>query len=62
MVDHTFRLQQGAVRKIKKLVDSGQLGQLYYYDAVRVNLGLFQSDVQRLVGIWRYTIYLYSTT
>jgi predicted dehydrogenase len=47
MVDHTF-VYTGAVRKIKELVDSGQLGQLYYYDSVRVNLGLFQHDVNVL--------------
>ena len=44
MVDHTF-LFTGAVRKIKELVDGGVLGPLYYYDSTRVNLGLFQHDV-----------------
>lgn len=44
MVDHTF-LFTGAVRKIKELVDKKELGELYYYDALRVNLGLFQHDV-----------------
>ena len=44
MVDHTF-LFNGAVRKIKELVDEGVLGPLYYYDSTRVNLGLFQHDV-----------------
>src|SRR5947209_13138525 len=44
MVDHTF-LFNGAVRKIKELVDGGTLGPLYYYDSTRVNLGLFQHDV-----------------
>ncbi len=43
MVDHTF-LFTGAVRKIKKLLDEGVLGKLYYYDSTRVNLGLFQHD------------------
>src|SRR5207237_828753 len=38
----------GAVRRIKELVDSGALGRLYYYDSVRVNLGLFQHDVNVL--------------
>jgi predicted dehydrogenase len=47
MVDHTF-LYTGAVRKIKQLVDEGSLGSLYYYDSVRVNLGLFQHDVNVL--------------
>jgi predicted dehydrogenase len=44
MVDHTF-LFTGAVRKIRELVDEGVLGDLYYYDSTRVNLGLFQHDV-----------------
>jgi|TARA_B100002003_G_scaffold154249_1_gene143060 predicted dehydrogenase len=44
MVDHTF-VYTGAVRKIADLVRTGQLGSLYYYDSVRVNLGLFQYDV-----------------
>jgi predicted dehydrogenase len=47
MVDHTF-LYTGAVRKIKQLVDEGALGRLYYFDSVRVNLGLFQHDVNVL--------------
>ena len=44
MVDHTF-LFTGAVRKIRELIESGALGELYYYDSMRVNLGLFQHDV-----------------
>ena len=44
MVDHTF-LFTGAVRKIRQLMDEGTLGHLYYYDSTRVNLGLFQHDV-----------------
>jgi len=44
MVDHTF-LFTGAVRKIKELIDAGELGEIYYYDTTRVNLGLFQHDV-----------------
>jgi predicted dehydrogenase len=47
MVDHTF-LFTGAVRKIKHLIDDGTLGPLYYYDSTRVNLGLFQHDVNVL--------------
>jgi predicted dehydrogenase len=43
-VDHTFPYT-GAVRKIKELVQAGRLGELYHYDSVRVNLGLFQHDV-----------------
>jgi len=44
MVDHTF-LFSGAVRKISQLIDDGTMGALYYYDSTRVNLGLFQHDV-----------------
>jgi predicted dehydrogenase len=44
MVDHTF-LFTGAVRKIRQLIDESVLGKLYYYDSTRVNLGLFQHDV-----------------
>jgi predicted dehydrogenase len=43
-VDHTF-VYTGAVRKIHELVSSGACGRVYYYDSVRVNLGLFQRDV-----------------
>ena len=44
MVDHTF-LFTGAVKKIKECLQEGMLGKLYYYDSTRVNLGLFQHDV-----------------
>jgi predicted dehydrogenase len=44
MVDHTF-LFTGAVKKIREFIDDGTLGKLYYYDSTRVNLGLFQHDV-----------------
>lgn len=44
MVDHTF-LFTGAVRKIKELIGNNALGEIYYYDSTRVNLGLFQHDV-----------------
>jgi predicted dehydrogenase len=47
MVDHTF-LFTGSVRKMKELIDEGTLGNLYYYDSIRVNLGLFQHDVNVL--------------
>ena len=47
MVDHTF-LFTGAVKKISQLLDEGSLGNLYYYDSTRVNLGLFQHDVNVL--------------
>jgi len=44
MVDHTF-LFTSAVKKIKELTDNNILGELYYYDSTRVNLGLFQHDI-----------------
>jgi predicted dehydrogenase len=44
MVDHTF-LFTNTVRKIRQLLDDGTLGKLYYYDSTRINLGLFQHDV-----------------
>ena len=44
MVDHTF-LFTGAVRKIKQVLREDTLGKMYYYDSIRVNLGLFQHDV-----------------
>lgn len=47
MVDHTF-LFTGAVQKIKQLIDEEVLGRIYYYDSMRVNLGLFQHDVNVL--------------
>jgi predicted dehydrogenase len=47
MVDHTF-VYTSVVGKIRELVSQGSLGQLYYYDSVRVNLGLFQHDVNVL--------------
>ncbi len=44
MVDHTY-LFNPAVRRIKELVEYGELGDLYYVDSIRINLGLFQHDV-----------------
>jgi predicted dehydrogenase len=44
MVDHTF-LFTGAVKKMRDVIDSGEMGKLFFYDSVRVNLGLFQHDV-----------------
>lgn len=44
MVDHTF-VYTGAVRKIGELIGAGELGEIFYYDSTRVNLGLFQRDV-----------------
>jgi len=47
MVDHTF-VYTSAVKKIRELTQSGDLGEIYYYDSVRINLGLFQHDVNVL--------------
>ncbi|MDD5580535.1 MAG: Gfo/Idh/MocA family oxidoreductase [Methylobacter sp.] len=44
IVDHTF-IYTGAVLKMAELIKSGDLGNIYYYDSTRVNLGLFQRDV-----------------
>jgi predicted dehydrogenase len=43
-VDHTF-VFTGAVRKMKQLIETGEVGDLYYFDSVRINLGLIQTDV-----------------
>ena len=53
MVDHTF-VYTSAVRKIRELISNSALGEIYYYDAVRVNLGLFQHDVN---VIWDLAIH-----
>ncbi len=53
MVDHTF-VYTGAVRKIREIIANHELGEIYYYDAVRVNLGLFQHDVN---VIWDLAIH-----
>lgn len=47
MVDHTF-LYTGAVRKMKDLIDSGEIGEIQYFDSTRINLGLFQQDINVL--------------
>jgi len=47
MVDHTF-VYTNAVAKIRELTQGGDLGEIYYYDSVRINLGLFQHDVNVL--------------
>ncbi|HYJ45699.1 MAG TPA: Gfo/Idh/MocA family oxidoreductase, partial [Pyrinomonadaceae bacterium] len=44
MVDHTF-IYTGAVRKVKEMLQSGELGELLYFDSIRINLGLFQRDI-----------------
>ncbi len=47
MVDHTF-LYTGAVQKMKELIDSDTIGELKYFDSTRINLGLFQPDINVL--------------
>jgi predicted dehydrogenase len=47
MVDHTF-IYSGPVQRIKQLIDSGEIGDLYFIDSVRINLGMFQHDVNVL--------------
>lgn len=44
LVDHTF-IYTSAVQKIAEIINNGDLGDIYYYDSVRINLGLFQRDV-----------------
>jgi len=44
MVDHTF-VYTSAVQKIGEIIERGELGEVFYYDSTRVNLGLFQRDV-----------------
>lgn len=50
IVDHTF-LYTGAVRKMAEIIKSDELGQVYYYDSTRVNLGLFQRDVSVIADL-----------
>jgi len=47
MVDHTF-LYTSAVQKIKQLIDAGTIGKIRYFDSTRINLGLFQPDINVL--------------
>lgn len=47
MVDHTF-LYTGAVRKMKALINNDEIGKIQYFDSTRINLGLFQPDVNVL--------------
>ncbi len=57
MVDHTF-IYTGAVRKMGEIIRGGELGQIYYYDSIRVNLGLFQRDVNVIsdLGVHDFSI------
>jgi predicted dehydrogenase len=65
MVDHTF-LYTGAVRKMKSLIDEGTIGDIHYFDSTRINLGLFQPDVNVLWDLAPHDIsillYLINTT
>jgi len=56
MVDHTF-LYTPAVQKIRGLITSGALGEIYYYNSIRASLGLFQSDVN---VIWDLAVHDFS--
>lgn len=49
-VDHTF-IYTGAVRKMGEIMAAGELGKTYYYDSTRVNLGLFQRDVNVIADL-----------
>ena len=44
MVDHTY-VYSGPVQKMKQIIESGDLGDVYFIDSVRINLGMFQHDV-----------------
>jgi predicted dehydrogenase len=56
-IDHTF-VYTGAVRKMQEIVASGELGKILYYDSSRVNLGLFQHDVNVIsdLGVHDFSI------
>ena len=56
MVDHTF-IYSPSVQKMKELLDAEDLGEIYYYDSMRINLGLFQSDVN---VIWDLAVHDFS--
>lgn len=47
MVDHTF-LYTGAIKKIKQVIEQGEIGNIRYFDSTRINLGLFQPDINVL--------------
>src|SRR4029453_18866555 len=56
-VDHTF-IYTGAVRKMAEIIKAGELGRIFYYDSIRVNLGLFQRDVNVIsdLGVHDFSI------
>lgn len=53
LIDHTF-LFSGAVQKMREIVLSGEIGEIYYYDSIRINLGLFQKDVN---AVWDLAVH-----
>jgi predicted dehydrogenase len=55
VIDHIF-MYNGAVRKIKEIIESGEVGKILYFDAVRLNLGLFQHDVNVLYDLATHDI------
>ena len=65
MVDHTF-LYTGAIEKIKETIDTGLLGNIKYLDSTRINLGLFQPDINVLWDLAPHDLsilrYLYDDT
>jgi predicted dehydrogenase len=56
MVDHSF-VYTGAVRRVRELIGEGALGEIYYYDSTRINLGLFQNDID---VIWDLAVHDFS--
>jgi predicted dehydrogenase len=56
LIDHTF-IYTPAVRKLQELIAAQELGDLYYYDSIRVNLGLFQHDVN---VVWDLAVHDFS--
>ena len=60
LVDHTF-IYTSAIRKIAELIRGGEIGSIYYYDSTRINLGLFQRDVNVIsdLAVHDFSILLY---
>lgn len=59
MIDHTF-LYTGAVQKIKSLIDRKEIGHINYFDSTRINLGLFQQDVNVLWDLAPHDISIFN--
>lgn len=57
MVDHTY-IYTGAINKIKEILDDESLGIAYYYDSVRISLGLFQHDVNVIWDLAVHDLYI----